>query len=56
MSEDQPHPTWIDDSTIAFMGIGGLYRLQLGPDGNPLGKPQKIHEGAPHGGLTWHGP
>lgn len=56
MSEDQPHPTWIDDSTIAFMGISGLYKLQLGPDGNPLGKPQKVHEGAPHGGLTWHGP
>jgi hypothetical protein len=56
MSEDQPHPTWVDNDTIAFMGISGLYRLQLDPEGNPLGKPEKIHEGAPHGGLTWHGP
>jgi hypothetical protein len=56
MSEDQPHPAWVDDSTLAFMGVSGLYKLQLGPDGNPLGKPEKIHEGAPHGGLTWHGP
>jgi hypothetical protein len=56
MSEDQPHATWIDNTTLAFMGVSGLYKLQLGPDGSPTGKPQKIHEGAPHGGLTWHGP
>jgi hypothetical protein len=56
MAEDQPHAAWIDNDTLAFMGVSGLYKLQLGPDGNPTGKPQKIHEGAPHGGLTWHGP
>ncbi|MDQ5826156.1 MAG: hypothetical protein M3441_18340 [Chloroflexota bacterium] len=56
MSEDQPHPAWVGDTTLAFMGVGGLYKFEIGPDGNPLGKPEKIHDGAPHGGLTWHGP
>jgi hypothetical protein len=56
MSEDQPHPVWLDNSTIAFMGVSGLYKLELGTDGEPLARPKKIHEGAPHGGLTWHGP
>lgn len=56
MAEDQPHPVWLDNSTVAFMGVTGLYKLELGADGNPVGEPEKIHDGAPHGGLTWYGP
>ncbi len=56
MAEDQPHAAWLDNSTIAFMGVSGLYKMQLDRDGKPIGKPQKIHDGAPHGGLSWHAP
>lgn len=56
MQEDQPHPAWLGNSTIAFMGVTGLYKLQIGVDGNPLGKPTKVHDGASHGGLSWHAP
>jgi hypothetical protein len=56
LDEDQPYPAWLDDSTIAFMGVTGLYRLQIDSDGALVGQPVKVHEGAPHGGLTWHAP
>ena len=56
LNEDQPYPVWLDNSTLVFMGVRGLYKLGIGPDGKPQGQPQTIHEGAPHGGLTWHAP
>ncbi|HEX9990186.1 MAG TPA: hypothetical protein VGE45_17140 [Chloroflexia bacterium] len=56
LDEDQPYPTWLDNSTVAFMGITGLYKVSLKPDGHPAGDPTKVHPGAPHGGLTWHAP
>jgi len=56
LNEDQPYPVWLDNSTLAFMGVRGLYKLQIGPDGQPKGQADKIQEGAPHGGLTWHQP
>lgn len=56
MDEDQPYPIWLDNSTIAFMGATGLYKISITPDGSPIGIPTKIHEGSPHGGLSWTGP
>lgn len=56
MDEDQPYPIWLDNTTIAFMGATGLYKLSINPDGSPIGIPTKIHEGSPHGGLSWLGP
>jgi Tol biopolymer transport system component len=56
LTEDQPRPAWLDNSTLSFMGSYGLYRLQLDANGKPVGKTDKIHNGAPHGGLTWHAP
>jgi hypothetical protein len=56
LSEDQPHAAWLDNSTLAFMGSYGLYKLRIDDKGKPVGGSSKIHAGAPHGGLTWHGP
>ncbi|MEO8287365.1 MAG: hypothetical protein ABI670_13150 [Chloroflexota bacterium] len=56
LDEDQPYPVWLDNSTIAFMGTTGLYKLSIGEDGQPKGDPTKIHDGAPHGGLSWRAP
>jgi hypothetical protein len=56
LAEDQPRPAWLDNSTLAFMGSSGLYKLRISNDGKPVGGPSKISDGAPHGGLTWHGP
>jgi hypothetical protein len=53
LNEDQPHAVWLDNSTIAFMGTTGLYKLSINANGQPTGQPTKIHDGAPHGGLTW---
>ena len=53
LNEDQPHPVWLDNSTIAFMGTTGLYKLSINAGGQAAGQPTKIHDGAPHGGLTW---
>jgi Tol biopolymer transport system component len=53
LDEDQPFPIWLDNSTIAFMGTTGLYRVGIDAGGNPAGAPEKLHPGAPHGGLTW---
>ena len=54
--EDQPVAVWLDSNTIVFNGITGMYRLKITEDGQPAGEPEKIHAGAPHGGLSWHGP
>jgi hypothetical protein len=56
LDEDQPFPAWLDDSTIAFMGINGLYKVQIDGSGAAVGQPVKVHEGAAHGGLSWHAP
>ncbi len=56
MNEDQPHAAWLNNTTIAFMGTTGLYKMSIGADGKPIGQPAKIHDGAVHGGLTWHAP
>jgi hypothetical protein len=56
LDEDQPYTAWLDNSTIAFMGTSGMYKLGIDPSGKPLEKPQKLHQGAPHGGLSWHAP
>lgn len=56
LDEDQPFAIWLDNTNIAFMGVRGLYKVQIGTDGQPTGQAQKVHDGAPHGGLTWHAP
>jgi hypothetical protein len=56
LNEDQPHATWLDATTIAFMGKDGLYKLGLDATGKPTGQPARIHNGSPHGGLSWHAP
>jgi hypothetical protein len=56
LDEDQPVPTWLDNSTIAFMGTQGLFKISIDGNGNPQGNPVKLHDGAPHGGLSWRGP
>jgi hypothetical protein len=56
MNEDEPYPTWLDNSTLAFMGATGLYKLPITPDGKPAAEAEHQHPGAPHGGLSWHAP
>lgn len=57
LDEDQPYPVWLDNSTLAFMGTSGLYKLRITPDGKAVGaQPTKIHAGSIHGELTWHAP
>ncbi len=56
MDEDQPYPVWMDNSTIAFMGTTGLYTLSIDANGNPVGMPNRVHDGTAHGGLAWRGP
>ena len=56
LNEDEPTSCWLGNSTIVFMGASGLYRLQVNGQGKPMGAPIKLHEGARHGGLSWHGP
>jgi hypothetical protein len=56
LNEDQPVVTWLDNSTMAFMGTYGLYKLSIDSSGNPVGQPAKMHDGVVHGGLTWHAP
>jgi len=56
LNEDQPVPTWLDNTLITFMGTKGLYKLSIDNQGKPSGDPAMIHKGAPHGGLTWHAP
>jgi WD40-like Beta Propeller Repeat len=56
MDEDLPYPIWLDNTSIAFMGATGLYKLSIEGDGSPTGVPTRLHEGAIHGGLSWRGP
>lgn len=56
LSDDQPHAVWLDNSTIAFMGIKGLYTLTITPDGKPAGEPARLINGVQHSTLTWHAP
>ena len=56
MDEDQPHLTWLDDRTLAFIGETGLYMLTVSDGGKPVGEPRKIHIGGQHSTLTWRGP
>jgi hypothetical protein len=56
MDEDQPFVTWTGNNSINFMGISGLYELKLEANGYPTTTPSKLHDGAPHGGLSWHKP
>jgi Tol biopolymer transport system component len=54
--DDEPRSTWLDNSTIAFMGIKGINTVKVSSEGRPAGNPIQIHRGADHGGLSWHGP
>jgi len=56
LDEDRPFPVWLDNSTIAFLGEEGLYKLSLDAAGKPSGSPTKLTEGVYHGHLTWYGP
>jgi Tol biopolymer transport system component len=56
IQDDEPRITWLDNTTLAFMGIKGLHTLKLTPQGKPAGEPARIHTGSDHGGLSWHGP
>jgi hypothetical protein len=56
LNEDQPVAAWLSNTTIDFMGVRGLYQVRIGADGKPMGDASKVHEGAPHGGLSWHAP
>lgn len=56
MDEDQPYPIWLNNTTVAFMGATGLYTISINADGSPIGIPTRIHDGSPHGGLSWQGP
>ncbi|MFL5731756.1 MAG: hypothetical protein ACJ78Q_01035 [Chloroflexia bacterium] len=56
LNEDLPYPVWLDNSTIAFMGATGLYRLAISGAGTATGEPARLREGVRHGTLTWHGP
>lgn len=56
LNEDQPHPIWLDSSSIAFMGVQGLHKLQLDAQGKPVGKPVRLTEGNQHSSVTWRAP
>lgn len=56
LDEDRPANVWLDNSAIAFMGEGGLYKLSLDDAGKPSGSPTMLTEGVYHGDLTWYGP
>jgi Tol biopolymer transport system component len=55
-SDDQPHPTWLSDSVLAYLGNLSMYKVEIDSSGKPLQAPQEMHPGISHGGLTWHGP
>jgi hypothetical protein len=56
LDEDQPYVTWTGNNTINFMGVTGLYQFDIDANGYPTTPPYKLHDGAPHGGLSWHQP
>jgi hypothetical protein len=56
VSDDQPRPAWLNNTTLTYMGSYWMYNLEIDASGKPLSDPTQIHEGVPHGGLSWHGP
>jgi hypothetical protein len=56
LKEDQPSPLWLDNSTIAFLGARGLYKVSIDSAGKPTAEPTNLHSGSLHATLTWHGP
>lgn len=56
LKDDQPYPIWLDNSTIAFIGVTGMYKLGISSDGKAEGEPLKMQEGARHSSITWRGP
>jgi hypothetical protein len=55
-SDDQPHPVWLDATTLVYMGTYGMFKVEIGSDGAPLQAPEDIGAGVSHAGLSWHGP
>jgi Tol biopolymer transport system component len=56
INEDQPFPTWLDNNTIAALGVNGLYKVSIDAQGMPTTQPARIHSGAQHSTLTWYEP
>jgi hypothetical protein len=56
LSEDQPHPIWLDAHTLSFIGVKGLHTLSIDGAGQPVGEPRRLADGVQHSTLTWHGP
>ena len=56
MSDDQPHPAWLSNTVLVYLGSYAMYKVGIDSSGKPLQAPQEIHQGVSHGGLTWHGP
>lgn len=56
LKEDQPHPIWLNNEMIAFMGERGLYKLRIDSAGKPVGQPETIHPGILYSVLTWYEP
>lgn len=63
LGDDQPHTVWLDNSTIAFIGVQGLFTLKLYAAGaagapTPLGGPSRtvMSGSSRHAVLTWHAP
>ena len=55
-SDDQPHPAWLDATTLVYMGTYGMFKARIGNDGAPLQAPERIRTGVSHAGLNWYGP
>jgi hypothetical protein len=56
LDEDEPYVTWLDDSTIALIGVKGLHKVSVDAEGKASSPPQMVHAGAQHSGLSWHAP
>lgn len=56
LGDDEPHAVWLDNSTIGFVGVKGLFTLKIDAAGKPVGDLVRLGDGSLHAGLTWHGP
>lgn len=56
LDEDEPYAVWLDDSTLAFIGARGLYKVTIDATGKPTGDPQQIDVGSRQRKLTWRAP
>jgi hypothetical protein len=56
LGDDEPHAVWVDNATLTFMGVSGLFTLKIDAAGNPVGTPTQLGEGTRHAVLTWHAP